>query len=44
LTTRLTATRYLEELTKTGFLTKCKVGRSNYFINDALFDVLIDEE
>lgn len=41
--TRLTATRYLDELAKAGFLKKEKVGRSNYYINLALFGLLTKE-
>ncbi|WP_238347776.1 Fic family protein [Comamonas piscis] len=37
---RLTATKYLDALTKTGFLLKQKVGRSNYYINHALTGIL----
>lgn len=37
---RLTATRYLEALSKTGFLVKQKIGRTNYFINPALTSIL----
>lgn len=37
---RLTATRYLDELTKGGFLRKERVGRSNYYINVALLEIL----
>ncbi|MEN9975471.1 MAG: hypothetical protein RLZZ282_1477 [Verrucomicrobiota bacterium] len=37
---RLTATRYLEALSKSGFLMKQKVGRTNYFINPALTSIL----
>jgi len=37
---RLTATRYLETLTAAGFLTKQKIGRTNYFINPALTSIL----
>ncbi len=40
---RLTATRYLDELTATGFLHKRKIGRSNYYINLPLFDILTGE-
>lgn len=40
---RLTATRYLEELAKAGFLLKRKVGRSNYFINLPLCRILTGE-
>lgn len=37
---RLTATKYLDALTATGFLEKKKVGRSNYYINHALTRIL----
>ncbi len=37
---RLTATRYLDALTETGFLQKQKMGRSNYYINHALTHIL----
>ena len=37
---RLTATRYLDTLSSDGFLTKKKLGRSNYYINIALFQIL----
>jgi len=40
---RLTATRYLEELTKDGLLRKRKFGRSNYYINEPLFQILTGE-
>jgi Fic family protein len=35
---RLTATRYLDALTESGFLHKRKIGRSNYYINLPLND------
>ena len=38
--TRLTATKYLEILAKDGFLKKKKMGRSNYYINTELFNLL----
>jgi len=38
--TRLTATRYLDKLTEAGLLNKAKLGRSNYYINRALWKVL----
>jgi Fic family protein len=41
---RVTATRYLEALTKGGFLQKERVGRSNYYINVALYAILTKEE
>ena len=37
---RLTATKYLDALTAGGFLTKRKVGRSNYYINLPLYEIL----
>ena len=41
---RLTATRYLNELAKGGFLVKRKVGRSNYYINLPLCRILAGDE
>lgn len=38
---RLTATKYLETLTESGFLEKQKIGRSNYYINHALTRILV---
>lgn len=38
--TRLTATKYLESLAEAGFLKKEKLGRSNFYINTALFNIL----
>lgn len=40
---RITATGYLEALTEGGILEKQKVGRSNYYINRALVDILAGE-
>ena len=40
---RLTATKYLNALTKDGFLEKRKIGRSNYYINLALNAILTRE-
>ncbi len=37
---RLTARRYLETLTDSGFLVKRKIGRYNYYVNTPLFDIL----
>jgi Fic family protein len=37
---RMTATKYLDTLARDGFLKKEKVGRSNYYINLALFGIL----
>jgi len=41
---RLTATKYLDALCKAGFLEKRKVGRSNYYINRALSQILMRDE
>ena len=38
--TRLTATKYLDALCAEGYLQKEKIGRSNYYINKALFGIL----
>ncbi|MBU0588536.1 MAG: Fic family protein [Gammaproteobacteria bacterium] len=38
---RLTATRYLDTLVADGFLQKRKIGRNNYYINLALYAVLM---
>lgn len=38
---RMTATRYLDALTDSGFLHKQKIGRANYYVNVALNDVLL---
>lgn len=40
---RLTATSYLDVLTEGGFLVKQKVGRSNYYINTTLYEILTGE-
>jgi Fic family protein len=37
---RVTASSYLEQLTKNGFLEKYKLGRNVYFLNHKLFDLL----
>lgn len=37
---RITATRYLEELTAGGILSRVKLGRSNYYINPRLYHIL----
>ena len=41
---RITATKYLEALAAGGFLRKVKVGRSNYYINVALNEILTRED
>ncbi|MEX2177784.1 MAG: Fic family protein [Gemmatimonadaceae bacterium] len=40
---RLTASHYLEALTEGGILEKRKVGRTNYYMNRALVDILAGE-
>lgn len=40
---RITATRYLDELAAGGFLKKRRVGRNNYYINEPLFRILTGE-
>jgi Fic family protein len=37
---RITATKYLEALAESGFVRKQKVGRGNYYVNEALSSVL----
>ncbi|MFP5080115.1 Fic family protein [Pedobacter sp. JCM 36344] len=39
---RITATRYLDELTAIGILQKEKIWKDNYYINKGLFDFLAD--
>lgn len=41
---RLTATKYLDALVATGLLEKRKVGRSNYYVNKPLFQLLAQAE
>lgn len=41
---RMTATRYLDELAAGGFVRKQKIGRSNYYVNTALYGILIQTE
>jgi Fic family protein len=38
--TRKTAAKYLEELVAAGLLTKHKLGKDNYYLNDALYTLL----
>ena len=40
---RMTATRYLDALSDTGFLVKQKIGRGNYYVNVALNQILLDQ-
>jgi Fic family protein len=39
---RNTAMKYLEELVKIGLLSKHRLGKENYYINDALFTLLLN--
>ena len=39
---RLTATKYLQQLTEHGFLSKSKIGRYNYYINQLLMELFMD--
>ncbi len=41
---RPTATRYLDTLVEDGFLVRQRIGRSNYYINVALYTILIQGE
>lgn len=41
---RITATKYLDALTEDGLLQKEKIGRSNFYINTALFGILTRSE
>ncbi|WP_226955162.1 Fic family protein [Mesopusillimonas faecipullorum] len=40
---RITAARYLDALAAGGFVAKHKVGRSNYYVNHALSQILMDQ-
>ncbi|WP_293356228.1 hypothetical protein [Phenylobacterium sp.] len=37
---RITATRYLDELTRIGLMRKLKLGRESYYMNTALLSLL----
>jgi len=41
---RITATKYLDELAEDGLLQKEKIGRSNFYINKALYSILTRAE
>ena len=41
--TRITAMKYLNTLVESGFLQKQKFGRTNYYINQPLYDILAGE-
>jgi Fic family protein len=40
---RLTAAKYLDALAEAGFVRKVRMGRGNYYVNDALRSILVDE-
>ena len=40
--TRQTASRYLKQLVKTGFVVEHQVGNNKYYINTALIELIID--
>ena len=40
--TRITATKYLDALVNLGILSKHKKGKENYYINEFLFDLLLN--
>ena len=42
--TRITATKYLEALTEKGFVSKHKVGRNNFYINEPLVELIGRQE
>lgn len=42
--TRMTASAYLDKIVKLGLLSKFKVGRVNYYINEKLVDLLVNHE
>jgi len=41
---RLTATKYLDELAASGVLYKVRLGRTNYYINNPLRNILADKD
>lgn len=41
---RITATKYLEALTTSGFVTKHRAGRNNYYINEPLVQLIMQQE
>ncbi len=41
---RITATKYLNELTDHGFVSKHKVGRTNFYVNEPLVEMIMQQE
>lgn len=41
---RITATKYLNQLAEYGFVSKHKMGRTNYYVNEALVNLIIQQE
>jgi cell filamentation protein, protein adenylyltransferase len=41
---RITATKYLNQLSKHGFVRKHKIGRTNYFVNEPLVSLIVKQE
>jgi len=41
---RITATKYLNQLTEHGFVSKHKMGRNNYYVNEPLVKLIIEQE
>ncbi|MBH3433979.1 MULTISPECIES: hypothetical protein [Pseudomonas] len=39
---RQTAARYLDELVGIGMLSKHRIGKENFYLNDALFELLLN--
>lgn len=40
--TRKTAAKYLEEMITIGLISKHKIGKDNYYLNDALYQFLLN--
>ena len=40
--TRQTASKYLAQLVNSGYLKLVKIGRSNFYLNESLFDLFIN--
>ena len=41
---RITASKYLNELTQDGLLVKHKIGRDNFYVNQALLELFLSKE